>query len=99
MDRNLFLPLSWKELKWWVNTAKQLVNDISGRRPCGAHSVVAKVEEHFKDKFFQPFNLTLDLCGWVFCEFQNQVELALIAFAKERKVKAHTQWLKFKKRR
>jgi hypothetical protein len=30
MDRNLFLPLSWKELKWWVNTAKRLVNDVAG---------------------------------------------------------------------
>jgi hypothetical protein len=82
-----------------VNTAKRLVNDISRGCPCGAHSVVAKVEEHFKDKFFQPFNLTPDLCGWVFCEFRNQVELALIAFAKARKVKAHTQWLKVKKKR
>jgi hypothetical protein len=99
MDMNLFLPLSWEELKWWVNTAKRLVNDISRGCPCGAHSVVAKVEEHFKDKFFQPFNLTPDLCGWVFCEFRNQVELALIAFAKARKVKAHTQWLKVKKKR
>jgi hypothetical protein len=33
MDRDSFLPLSWKELKWWVNTAKQLVNDISGGAP------------------------------------------------------------------
>jgi hypothetical protein len=48
MDRNLFLPLSWEELKWWVNTLKWLVNDISRRRPCGASSV-AKVEEYFKD--------------------------------------------------
>jgi hypothetical protein len=99
MDRNLFLPLSWEELKWWVNTTKWLVNDISGGRPCGAHSVVAKVEEHFKDKFSKSFDLTPDLCGWVSCEFRNQVELAFIAFAKVRKVKAHTQWLKVKKRR
>jgi hypothetical protein len=30
MDKNLFLPLSWEELKWWVNTAKWLVNDVAG---------------------------------------------------------------------
>jgi hypothetical protein len=30
MDRNLFLPLNWEELKWWVNTAKRLVNDARG---------------------------------------------------------------------
>jgi hypothetical protein len=62
-----------------------------GGRPCGAHSVVAKVEEYFKDKLSQPFDLAPDLYGWVSCEFRNQVELALIAFAKARKVKAHTQ--------
>jgi hypothetical protein len=99
MDKNLFLPFNWEELKWWVNTVKQLVNDISGGRPCGTHSVVAKVEEYFKDQLSQSFDLILDLCGWVSCEFRNQVEVALIAFAKARKVKAHTQWLKFKKRR
>jgi hypothetical protein len=99
MDRNLFLPLSWEELKWWVNTLKWLVNDILEGRPCGAHSVVAKVEEYFKDQLSQPFDLTPDLCGWISCEFRNQVELALIAFAKARKTKAHTQWLKVKKRR
>jgi hypothetical protein len=99
MDKNLFLPLSWEELRWWVNTSKQLVNDISGGRPCGAHSVVAKVEDYFKDQLSQPFDLTPDLCGWIFCEFRNQVELALIAFAKARKAKAHTRWLKVKKRR
>jgi hypothetical protein len=98
MDRNLFLPLNWKELRRWVNTGKRLVNDILGGRPCGAHSVVAKVDEYFKDKLSQPFDLTPDLCRWVSCEFQNQVELALIAFAKTRKIKAHTQWLKVKKR-
>jgi hypothetical protein len=98
MDRNLFLPLSWEELKWWVNTTKWLMDDISGESPCGVHSVVANVEEHFKDKFSQPFDLIPDLCGWVSCEFRNQVELVLIAFAKARKVKAHTQWLKVKKR-
>jgi hypothetical protein len=65
MDRNLFLPLNWRELKWWVNTAKRLVNDISGGRPCGAHSVVAKVEDYFKDQLSQPFDLTPDLCRWV----------------------------------
>jgi hypothetical protein len=51
---------------------------------------VAKVEEYFKDKLSQPFDLTLDLCGWISCEFQNQVELAFIAFAEAQKVKAHT---------
>jgi hypothetical protein len=30
MDKNLFLSLNWRELKWWVDTAKRLVNDISG---------------------------------------------------------------------
>jgi hypothetical protein len=99
MDRNLFLPLSWEELKWWINTSKRLVNDISGGRSCSAHSVVAKVEDYFKDQLSQPFDLTPNICGWVSCEFQNQVELALIAFAKARKAKAHTQWLKVKKRR
>jgi hypothetical protein len=99
MDKNLFLPFNWEELKWWVNTVKQLVNDISGGRPCGTHSVVSKVEEYFKDQLSQSFDLILDLCGWVSCEFRNQVEVALIAFAKARKIKAHTQWLKFKKRR
>jgi hypothetical protein len=58
MDRNMFLPLSWEKLKWWMNTSKRLVNDISGGCPCGAHSVVAKVEEYFKDQLFKPFNLT-----------------------------------------
>jgi hypothetical protein len=62
-------------------------------------SVVAKVEDYFKDQLSQPFDLTPDLCGWVSCEFRNQVELALIAFAKARTVKAHTRWLKVKKRR
>jgi hypothetical protein len=81
MDKNLFLPLSWEELKWWVNTSKRLVNDISGGRPCGA------------------FDLTPDLCGWIFCEFRHQVELALTAFAQARKAKAHTRWLKVKWRR
>jgi hypothetical protein len=82
-----------------VNTSKRLVNDISGGRPCGVHSVVAKVEDYFKDQLSQPFDLIPDLCGWIFCEFRNQVELALIAFAKARKAKAHTRWLKVKKRR
>jgi hypothetical protein len=95
MDRNLFLPLSWEELRWWVNTSKRLVNDISGGRPCGAHSVVAKVE----DQLSQPFDLTPDLCGWICCEFRHQVELALTAFAQARKAKAHTRWLKVKRGR
>jgi hypothetical protein len=99
MDRNLFLPLSWEELKWWVNTSKRLVNDISGGRPCGTHSVVAKVGDYFKDQLSQPFDLIPDLCRWISCKFRNQVELAFIAFAKVRKAKAHTQWLKVKKRR
>jgi hypothetical protein len=73
-----------------MNTTKRLVNDISGGHPCGAHSVVAKVEEHFKDKLSQPFDLTPDLCGWISYEFRNQVELTLIAFAKTWKVNAHT---------
>jgi hypothetical protein len=67
-----------------------LVNDISGGCPCGAHSVVVKVEEYFKDKLSQPFDLIPDLCGWVGCKFRNQVEVALIVFVKARKVKAHT---------
>jgi hypothetical protein len=98
MDRNLFLPLNSGELKWWVNIAKRLVNDISGGRPCGAHSVVAKVEDYFKDQLSQPFDLIPDLCEWISCEFRNQVELALIAFAKARKAKVYIQWLKVKKR-
>jgi hypothetical protein len=99
MDRNLFLPLSWEELKWWVNTSKRLMNDISRGRPCSAHNVVTKVEDYFKDQLSQSFDLIPDLCGWIFCEFRNQVELALIAFAKAQKAKAHTRWLKVKKRR
>jgi hypothetical protein len=71
MDRAPFLPTSWEDLRWWLNTTKRLVNDILRVRPCGAHSVVAKVEEYFKDKLSQPFDLTLDLCRWVSCEFQN----------------------------
>jgi hypothetical protein len=42
-----------------------------GGHPCGAHSVVAKVEDYFKDQLSQPFDLTPNLCGWVFCEFRN----------------------------
>jgi hypothetical protein len=67
--------------------------------PCGAHSVVTKVEDYFKDQLFQPFDLIPDLCGWMFCEFRHQVELALTAFAQARKAKAHTRWLKVKRRR
>jgi hypothetical protein len=63
-----------------------------GGRLCGAQSIVAKVEDYFKDQLSQPFDLTPDLCGWVSCEFRNQAELALIAFAKARKAKVHTQW-------
>jgi hypothetical protein len=85
MDRATFLPASWEDLRWWVNTAKRLVNDISGRHPCGTRSVVAKVEGHFTGKVTQPFDLTPDLCEWVSCEFRNQVEVALIVFAKARR--------------
>ena len=92
MDRGLFLPHSWEDLRWWIVTAKRLINDISGGRPCGAHSVVAKVEGYFASKTSQSFDLTPDLCGWVACEFRNQVE-----FAKAQKAKAHTQWLKVKR--
>jgi hypothetical protein len=46
MDRNLFLPHNWEDLKWWVNTAKRLLNDIVGGRSCVAQSVVIKVERH-----------------------------------------------------
>jgi hypothetical protein len=42
---------------------------LRGGRPCGTHNVVAKVEEHFKDKLSQPFDLTPDLCRWVSYEF------------------------------
>jgi hypothetical protein len=57
------------------------------------------VEDYFKDQLSQPFDLTPDLCGWIFCEFRHQVELALTAFAQAWKAKAHTRWLKVKKRR
>jgi hypothetical protein len=57
------------------------------------------VEGYFKDQLSQPFDLTPDLCGWIFCEFRLQVELALTAFAQARKAKAHTRWLKVKRRR
>jgi hypothetical protein len=75
------------------------VNDISGGGPCGARNIVAKVEGHFIGKVTQPFHLIPDLCGWVSCEFRNQVEAALIVFAKVQKTKSHTLWLKVKKRR
>jgi hypothetical protein len=61
MDKVPFLPTGWEDLRWWLNTTKWLVNDISERRPCSAHSVVAKVEEYFKDELPQPFDLTPDL--------------------------------------
>jgi hypothetical protein len=70
-----------------------------GGGPCGARSVVAKVEGYFTGKVTQPFDLTPDLCGWVSCEFWNQVEATLIVFDKARKTKSHTRWLKVKKRR
>ena len=99
VDRGPFLPASWEDLRWWVNIAKRLMNDISRGCPSGAHSVVAKVEGHFASKASKPFDLTPDLCEWVSCEFRNQVELALSVFAKARKAKAHIRWLKVKKRR
>jgi hypothetical protein len=99
MDRDLFLPISWEELKWWVNTGKRLVNDVSGGRLCIAQSVVIKVEGHLEGRTSQPFELTPDLCGWVTCEFRYHVELALIEFATAQKNKAYAKWLKVKKRR
>jgi hypothetical protein len=99
MDRNLFLPLSWDDLKWWVNTAKRLVNDVAGGRPYVAQSVVIKVERHLGGRISQPFELTPDLCWWDTCKFRHHVELALIEFATTRKNKAYARWLKVKKRR
>jgi hypothetical protein len=99
MDRNLFLPLNWEELKWWVNTAKRLVNDVAGGRPCVAQSVVIKIERHLGGRTSQPFELTPDPCWWITCEFRHHVELTLIEFATARKNKAYVRWLKVKKRR
>jgi hypothetical protein len=63
MERDLFLPHTWDDLRWWVIIAKPLTNDISGGRPCNARSMVAKVEEHFKGRASKPFVLTPELCG------------------------------------
>jgi hypothetical protein len=57
------------------------VNDILGGRPWGAKNVVAKVEEHFKGKTSKPFDLILELCGWLTCEFRHQIEVALITIS------------------
>jgi hypothetical protein len=91
----LFLPLNWEELKWWVNIAKRLVNDVAGGRPC----VVIKVERHLGGRTSQLFELIPDLYWWITCEFQHHVEVALIKFATTRKNKAYVRWLKVKKRR
>jgi hypothetical protein len=64
------------------------VNDISGGRPCGAGSVVAKVEEHFKGKTSKTFELIPELCRWLTCEFQHQVEVVLITFSATRRDKS-----------
>jgi hypothetical protein len=64
MDRNLFLPHNWEDLKWWVNTAKRLLNDIVGGRSCVAQSVVIKVERHLGGRTSQPFELPL-LVGYL----------------------------------
>jgi hypothetical protein len=82
-----------------VNTAKRLVNDVAGGRPCVAQSVVIKVERHLGSQIFQPFELIPDLCWWVTCEFRHHVELALIKLATAWKNKAYARWLKVKKRR
>jgi hypothetical protein len=58
MDRDLFLPYSWEDLRWWIVTTKRLINDISGRRPCNAKCLVAEVERHLEDKIAKPFELT-----------------------------------------
>jgi hypothetical protein len=99
MDKNLFLPLNWEELKWWVNTAKGLVNDVAGGQPCVAQSMVIKVERHLGGRTSQLFELTPDLCWWIICEFRHHVELVLIKFATAQKNKAYARWLKVKKRR
>ena len=74
------------------------MNDMLGGRPCGAKSVVDKVEEYFKDKASKPFELTPVLCGWLRCEFWHQVEVALITFFATQRDKAYMWWLKTKKR-
>jgi hypothetical protein len=98
MERDLFLPHTWDDLRWWVNTTKRLVNDISGGLPYGARSVVDKVEEYFKGKASKPFELTPELCRWLTCEFWYQVEVALTTFSATRRDKAYMRWLKTKKR-
>jgi hypothetical protein len=45
MDRATFLPASWEDLRWWVNTAKRLMNDISG----GVRVVHAALWPRWKD--------------------------------------------------
>jgi hypothetical protein len=81
-----------------MNTAKRLVNDVAGGRPCVAQSVVIKVERHLGGQTSQPFELIPDLCWWVTCEFRHHVELALIEFTIARKNKVYARWLKVKKR-
>jgi hypothetical protein len=98
MERDLFLSYTWDDLRWWINTAKRLMNDISGERLCGARSVVDKVEEYFKGKASKPFELTPELCGWFTCEFRHQVEVVLTTFSATRRDKAYMRWLKTKKR-
>jgi hypothetical protein len=98
MDRDLFLPHSWEALRWWIVTAKRLINDISGGRPCNAKCLVAEVENHLEGKPSKPFELIPQLLVWITCDFRHHVETALTTFANVRRSKSSRKWLKAKKR-
>jgi hypothetical protein len=98
MEKDLFLPYTWEDLRWWVITAKCLTNDISGGRPCNAKYLVAEVEKHLEDKTSKPFELTPQLLVWITCDFRHHVETALTRFATFWRSKSYMKWLKAKKR-
>jgi hypothetical protein len=98
MERDLFLPHTWEDLRWWVVTAKRLTNDISGGRPYNAKCLVAKVEKHLEGKTSKPFELTPQLLVRITSDFRHHVETALTTFANVRRSKSYLKWLKAKKR-
>jgi hypothetical protein len=97
MDRDLFLPHSWEDLRWWIVTTKRLINDISGGRSCNAKCLVAEVERHLEGKISKPFELTPQLFVWITCDFRHHMETALTTFANIRRSKSYRKWLKAKK--
>jgi hypothetical protein len=98
METYLFLPYTWKDLTWWINTTKCLVNDIFGRRVCGTRSLVTRVEEYSGGEAFKPFELILELLRWITCDSQYQLEVVLTIFTATRRDKTYMKWLKTKKR-